>query len=48
MLCVDMASTHDPVLWGDNPDGANPSPGIVRAAHPQSMSLSGGWPGECA
>jgi hypothetical protein len=31
MLRVDLASTGDPGLCGDDPDGAYPTPGIVRA-----------------
>jgi hypothetical protein len=41
MLRVDLASSGDPGLWGDDPDAAYPTPRIVRALI--EHALDHGW-----
>ena len=41
MLRADLSSTADAGLWGDDPDAAYPTPGVVRAII--EYGLGHGW-----
>jgi hypothetical protein len=41
MLRADLASVEDAGLWGDDPDAAYPTPGVVRAV--VQYALDHGW-----
>ena len=41
MLRVDLASSADSGLWGDDPDAAYPTPGVVRTI--AEYALEHGW-----